>query len=117
MKQQSTSALLLYKGEKFYNVGSTMAKILGISAALLFLILLIGFMGWGVYSPLYILSVHSGYAFVDFLIRLSYLGLSVGLLGVPFYFIGLHFMGLGQIAYNTESLCENHTSNNDLPEL
>ena len=108
MKQQSTSALLLYKGEKFYNVGSTMAKILGISAALLFLILLIGFMGWGVYSPLFILSVHSGYAFVDFLIGLSYLGLSVGLLGVPFYFIGLHLMGLGQIAYNTESLCENH---------
>ena len=101
---KNVSDLVLRKGQQFYGIGKTAAKILGISAGVLALILFIGLLGWGARSPFYVLSLHSGFSFVDFLTGLSYLGIFVGIIGVPFYFIGLNYMGLGQIAKNTDNL-------------
>lgn len=94
--------LVLKKGEKFYRLGRTLVKVLGISLAVFLLILLIAILGWGSIVIPYVFLVNVDYAFVNFLIGLSYLGIVVGLIGVPFYFWGLHYMGLGQIAKNTE---------------
>ena len=101
---KNVSDLVLRKGQQFYGIGKTAAKILGISAGVLALILFIGLLGWGAISLLYILSLHSDFSFVNFLTGLSYFGILVGVIGVPFYFMGLHFLGLGQIAKNTDNL-------------
>ena len=100
----NVSELVLKKGEKFYKVGRILVKVLGISAAIFVLILLIAILGWGMRIIPYVLGVNVDYDFVNMLIGLSYLGILVGLIGVPFYFLGLHYMGLGQIAKNTDNL-------------
>lgn len=96
------SKTLLEKGAKFYKVGGVLIKVLLASLALFALIMIIGIIGWGTGSCLYILTVYTRYTFVDILIVISYLGIVAGLVGLPFFFFGLHYMGLGQIAINTE---------------
>ncbi len=95
--------LVLEKGEKFYRLGGNLIKVLWIDLAIFLSILLIAILGWGIEAAPYVLSAHVEYGFVNILVVLTYLGVLVGLVGVPFYFWGLHYMVLGQIAKNTEN--------------
>lgn len=99
----NVSELLLQKGNSFYEKGKTLIKIFLISLAVFALILLITLIGWGASSILLSLTVTTIYGFVNFLIVVAYLGILIGLIGIPFYFLGLHYMGLGQIAKNTDN--------------
>lgn len=113
----NVSDLLLKKGEEFYNVGRTLLKVLGISIVSLTLIYLIALIGWGSKGILSVLTFTS-YTFVNFLTIVSYLGILIGLGGISSYHLGLHYMGLGQIAKNTKNLIVNREASSDeLPEL
>ncbi len=115
---ENVAELMFEKGTSFYNKGKTLLKILGISFAVFVLILLIAAIGWGGFtSSLYCLAIATGYGFVDFLIVVAYLGILIGLVGVPLYFLGLHYLGLGQIAKNTENFNSERTVSEELPEL
>lgn len=111
---KSVSELLLNKGNSLYSEGKMLIKIFLISLAVFALILLITLMGWGADSILLSLTVTTGYGFVNFLIVVAYLGILVGAVGFPLYFYGLHYMGLGQIAKNTEAPV---VKRDELPEL
>lgn len=94
---------LLEKGNSFYNKGRLLIKILLISLAIFALVLLIAFIGYGGIGVAYCLSLVSYYAIVNLLMGVTYVGILVGLVGIPLYFCGLHYLGLGQIAKNTQS--------------
>lgn len=46
------------------------------------------------------LAISGDYGFVNFLMMIGYLGILVGIIRISFYFIGLHYIWLGQIADN-----------------
>lgn len=110
---KSVSELLLNKGNSLYSKGKMLIKIFLISLALFALILLIALMGWGGSGLIWVLTFTS-YPFVNFLTVVAYLGILIGLVGIPFYFLGLHYMGLGQIGKNTE---KKEVISDELPEL
>ena len=110
----NVSELLLDKGNSFYKKGKMLIKIFRISLALFALILLIALMGWGGYGLIRVLTFITSYPFVNFLTVVAYLGILIGLVGIPFYFLGLHYMGLGQIGKNTE---KKEVISDELPEL
>ncbi len=95
--------LLLTNGTKFYNFGRfAIKRLLLIGAAVWALIQLISLIGWGVNGLLLSLLAESIYSFVNLLVVAAYISILIGLVGVPFYFAGLHYLGLGQIAENTK---------------
>lgn len=94
--------LLHERGEHFYNLGSILCRFFLLPGALLFAaIQLIALLGWGGEGFLACLIFESDYGLVSFLSGLSYLAIVVGLAGIGPYFIGLHLLGLAQIAQNT----------------
>lgn len=110
----NVSELLLEKGNSFYKKGKMLIKIFLISLALFALILLIALMDWGSRYGLILVLTFTSYPFVNFLTVVAYLGILIGLVGIPFYFLGLHYMGLGQIGKNTE---KKEVISDELPEL
>ena len=110
----NVSELLLEKGNSFYKKGKMLIKIFLISLALFALILLIALMDWGSCYGLTLVLTFTSYPFVNFLTVVAYLGILIGLVGIPFYFLGLHYMGLGQIGKNTE---KKEVISDELPEL
>jgi len=88
--------LLIAKGEKFCSTGK--AGIISVLAGfgLAMLICLISFIGYG---ELYFFD---GYAITAFGWILSILLVLIGSFMTPFFFFGLHYMGLGQICENTK---------------
>lgn len=112
---KNISKLLLGKGYSFYNKGKILIKILGISVAAFVLIILVALIGFGGLGG--VLYFDSEYGFANVLIAISYLGILVGLIGIPFYFIGLHYLGLGQISKNTDNLSRQEIPKDELPEL
>lgn len=111
---QNISELLLARGTKFYNFGRMAIKyfLLG-GIALAAVILLISQIGWG-YWGLDYLVLGGSFGVVNFLMVIAYIGILVGLIGLTLYFAGLHYMGLGQIAKNTETKT---VVPDELPEL
>ena len=107
---KKVSELLLCQGTGFYRLGRITIKwFLTIGLGIIALIMLFA----GDYRLGY-LALNGHYAIVNILMVLGYLGTLIGLIGVSFYFIGLHYMGLGQIAKNTE---EKAVESDELPEL
>ena len=110
---ENVAELMFEKGTSFYKVGRIAIKwFLTIGVGLVALIMLFA----GEYRVAY-LALNGYYAFVTFLMVLGYIGTLVGLIGVPLYFLGLHFMGLGQIAKNTDNFNSDKTVCEELPEL
>ena len=97
------SKMLLQKGEKFYAIGKILCIVLLGAIALLILTLMVASLleGPGAIVDCLTFTVHKSYAFVNTLIGLAYLGCLVGAAGPVLYFNGLHLIGLGQIAENT----------------
>ncbi|MGN0785251.1 MAG: hypothetical protein ACI4MR_06240 [Candidatus Aphodomorpha sp.] len=111
---ENVSKLLLKKGKSFYKKGRPLIVLFWIGFALVVLIPLISFIGYGSSIAIGYLSLCGPIDFVNFLMGVGYLGILAGLIGFPLYFFGLHYMGLGQIAKNTETHIVNDS---DLPEL
>ena len=101
---ENVSELLLEKGKGMCKL----SKKLLICAAIGLGLLLIVWMecarqGVSDYFPRYLaLQGYDEYAFVNVVVFLAYLGILAGFGALPCYLYGLHFMGLGQIAKNTE---------------
>ena len=101
MQSQSYSQLLLEKGKKFYFLGEVLIKILIASVIILILSIPISLLSGGhAYSGMIFDVAGHEYA-IPFMVA-AYLGLVVGSAGPVLYFSGLHLLGLGQIAKNTE---------------
>ncbi len=97
------SSLLYEKGTAFYYWGKFAIKgFLPAGFGLIALIQIISLLGWGYFTPEYFI-LEGTYGFVIFLMVLAYLAILIGLTGINFYFLGLHYMGLAQIAKNAES--------------
>ena len=96
--------MLLEKGQRFYKLGAILCKVLIGSVALLVATLLIAVMieGGSAFIMCLTFRVAKIYAFVKVLVGVSYLGILVGAVGPKLYFNGLHLLGLGQIAKNTD---------------
>ncbi len=76
--------------------------LLGLCGIILLLLeLLICLIGWGAKDIILVLIVNS-YGFVNFLTVVSYIGIFIGIIGIPIFFLGLYYMGIGQIAVNTD---------------
>lgn len=113
----NVSDFVLNKGKSFYSKGKFMMKWLLLGGlALMVLIMLISQIGWGYWGQDYLI-ISGTYGFVNFLMVIAYLGILIGLIGIPFYFIGLHYMGLGQIAKNTDNFNSEKSVSEELPEL
>ncbi len=107
---KNISELLLRKGTSFYKFGRIAIKFfLTIGAGLLAFIMMFA----DGYQLAY-LAISGYYEFVNFLMVLAYLGIFVGMIGMFLYFLGLHYLGLGQISKNTEIPA---VKNDELPEL
>lgn len=116
--------MLLENGETFYNLGRLLLKVWAFAWCLFTLTIIISAMIGGGESIGYVLSftVDDKYWFVIPLIGLSYLGILIGAAGPVLYFNGLHLIGLGQIAMNTEDRTKTAGSRrpnmfDDLPSL
>ena len=96
--------MLLEKGQRFYELGSTLCKVLIGSGVLLVATLLIAVMieGGSAFVMCLTFNVAECYAFVNLLVGASYLGILIGAAGPKMYFNGLRLLGLGQIAKNTD---------------
>ena len=116
LKTTLTPSKLESQGQTFYLVGKV-GIFCGVCAIVL--IVLMGFIslatGADFLSPM-IFDIDDAYAFAYPFVVLAYIGFLFGVLGVYFYFYGLHLFGLGRIAVNTEKET-NATTNNELPEL
>lgn len=99
---ENVSELLLEKGKGMCKL----SKKLLICAAIGFALLLIVWLGCaiegGYFSEYLALQGYDEYAFVNVVVLVAYLGILAGFGALPCYLYGLHFMGLGQIAKNTE---------------
>jgi len=97
---KNISELLLERGTSFYEFGRSAIKFcFPIGVVIITLIMMFG----DGYQLDY-LAIDGYYGFVNFLMVLGYISLTVGSIGVLFYDLGLHYLGLGQIAKNTDNL-------------
>lgn len=97
-------ALLLEKGTSFYNFGSkTIRYFLIPGLFIIFFVLLGAGEGWRIDY----LLIDGRYGFVNFLMALGYIGLIVGSVGLALYFLGLHYLGLGEISQSLNKLTRN----------
>lgn len=88
--------LLIEKGEKFYSIGKGGIGSLIAGLCLAVLICVISLIGYG---QIYFLD---GYTITIVAWIVSMLLVAVGLFLIPFFFAGLHYMGIGRICENTE---------------
>ena len=97
------SFLVLERGEKFYEWGKILIKVWAAAWALLLLMMLVS-LTIDSEGILYLLSFDMGedYWYAYPLLFASYLGILFGPIGLVLYISGLHLIGLGEIAINTE---------------
>ncbi|MBP5289263.1 MAG: hypothetical protein J6Z79_05250 [Clostridia bacterium] len=93
---------VLQKGLTFEKIGLRLIFTLLGGIVLLILVVLIGAM-MGNSEPVSMLFfvTPEGYEFVPLLVGIAYLAIVAGSFGIPLYFFGLVYVGLGQIAVNT----------------
>ena len=96
MDTNNIGQLLIEKGIKFYSIGKKGIFTLIAGIGLAVLICLIGLL---LYGKIYFLS---GYSFTIIISTVSLLIIAVGITLLPFFFLGLHYLGLGKICENTE---------------
>ena len=96
MNKDYIGSLLIEKGEKFYTLGKmgiiSLLSGLGLAAFICILGLLL-------YGRIYFLE---GYGITIFDSIISILLTIIGGFLLPFFFFGLHYMGLGKICENTK---------------
>ena len=99
-----TSERLENKGQSLYKLGKIFSFFGIIGFAVLLLSVLVGLIIEGGDGALYVLSLDydSEYVFLYLLVPLSYIGILLGIVGIPMYFNGLTVFALGRIAHNTE---------------
>ena len=110
-----TSEKLERKGQKLYKLGKVFmfAGVCGLGLLLLISLVVIVVVGpYACFSSLFnyvlVLNADAGqggaYVLVNVLVFVSYLGLLLGIVGIPMYTSGLKFFALGRIAHNTEKI-------------
>ena len=104
-----TSEKLETKGQNLYKLGKvfTFAGVCGLGLLLLISIIVICAYDPSVlFGYVLLLNTLSGVGTVDFLVNIlvfvSYLGILLGIVGIPLYISGLNLFALGRIAHNTE---------------
>ena len=109
LTRELSPALIEEKGQKSYKLGKLFIFIGICALALLLLISLIVALFYSPYELFcYVLvfNTMSGVKILDWLVNtlvfVSYAGISLGCVGVPFYFYGINLYALGKIASNTE---------------
>ena len=99
-----TSEKLEDKGQSFYKLGKIFCfcGLCGFALLLLSVLitLIVGGGDWVV--DLLIFDIDDDFAFMYAIIPVAYLGVCLGLIGIPLYFSGLNIFALGRIAHNTE---------------
>lgn len=100
---ENISTLLSEKGTRFYKNGKLLLKISLVSVIVVIVVCIGALMMDGLEWAINCLAIRSAYGVVNLLMVLTYLGIIIGGIGgSSMYYWGLHFMGLGQIAKNTE---------------
>ena len=99
-----TSERLEEKGQSLYKLGKIFSFVGVIGFAVLLLSVLITLIFFGGSGVAYLLSfeVGSEFAIMYLILPLSYIGILLGIIGIPMYFNGLSIFALGRIAHNTE---------------
>ena len=99
-----TSERLEEKGQSLYKLGKLFMFFGTIGFALLLLSVLIALAMGGTWlvSKLFTFSFYGDYALLYYIIPVGYIGILLGILGVPMYLNGLNVFALGRIAHNTE---------------
>lgn len=93
---------VLKKGLAFEKIGKILIFTLLGGIALLILVILIGaMMGNNNPAAMLMFVTPRGYDFVIAVVGIAYLAIVAGCFGIPLYFFGLVYVGLGQIAANT----------------
>ena len=95
-------ARVFKKGLKLEQIGKKLFFCLLGGIAILILIAIASLIMGGSVIPYLLFAAEGSYKFVNFLDAVAYLGIVVGLIGIPLYFLGLIYVGLGQIAENTK---------------
>ncbi len=99
----NNKALVQIQGEKFYGISKLLLKLLlGGFAVFMFVLLITAFV-YGIEWVPRVLAGY-GYSFTNIVLSLSYLAIAVGSLGVPLYFLSLHYLGLARIIKELENL-------------
>ena len=103
---RSIESRLLEIGEKQYQFGRTgILRVLPITVGLSILFLIVHFITRGGFET-FIDAFKFDFGMLDGLqaivVIAIYLGVLYTLVGVPFYFCGLHYLGLGKISENTK---------------
>ena len=101
---EKNSQLVLSKGELFCDWGKKLTKVWIAAWSLLVIVILITLLIEDAMSIPIVLTfaVVDDYAFTVPIVLISYLGIILGTFGPVLYISGLHLIGLGQIAMNTD---------------
>ncbi len=95
--------LLQINGEKIYGISKVLLKILLGGFCVFLLVLIITGLGYGIEWIPRVLA-GEGYDFTNAILTLSYLAIFVGSVGIPLYFLSLHYLGMAQIIKSLEEL-------------
>ncbi|MBO5852176.1 MAG: hypothetical protein J6R29_07580 [Clostridia bacterium] len=94
---------VIERGEKLYRLSRLFMFIGACAVALAILMALIGLMIDSKYFYfIFLFSADSSFDFTIPLVIIAYLGIILGLIGIPMYYSSLQIYSLGKIAKNTE---------------
>ena len=99
-----TSERLEEKGQSLYKLGKVFS-FCGLIGFCMFVLSILGALAVkGGSAILFLLEFNlgSGYEFMYLILPVSYIGILLGIIGIPMYFHGLNIFALGRIARNTE---------------
>ena len=99
---ENVSELLLKKGKSMCGLSKKLLICAAIGLGLLLIVWMVCAIQGAYFTEYLALQGYDEYAFVNVIVFLAYLGVLAGFGALPCYLYGLHFMGLGQIAKNTE---------------
>jgi len=100
-ENEKVSTLLLNRGTLLCKIGKIGAKCFCVGIGLFVLYFIIAIIAFNALSVGFYFFT-SDVAIANFTMYLSTILTGLGTVGVSFYFLGLHFLGLGQIAQNTD---------------
>ena len=104
---ENITDLLKNEGTVLFKCGKILIKLLSVALAILILVLIVALIGFGgIDTVIDCLSINANSGFVNFVIGILYFVITLGLIGIPLYFCGLHFLGLHQIAKTARSIAK-----------